>query len=85
VKKKRSELESEGEGDRLSVRAAQANERTKDAKERAARLEVEALSLRAELLRQGARENLLSGKNRTRLVDALKPFAGQAVHQRMKR
>lgn len=53
--------------------------------ERAAALEVEALSLRKELLRQGSRENLMSGNTRIRLVDALKPFAGQVAEVRFGR
>jgi hypothetical protein len=42
-------------------------------------MEIEALSLRMELLRQGPRENLLLGPTRQKLVDALKPFAGQRI------
>jgi hypothetical protein len=50
--------------------------------ERAATLEVEALSLRMELLKQGARENLLVGAKRDKLIASLKPFAGQNVEVR---
>jgi hypothetical protein len=61
---------------------AKANEGAADAKARAAGLEVEALQLRKQLTLQGARENLLSGENRQKLVDALKRFAGQKVDVR---
>ncbi len=52
------------------------------ANERAAKLEVEALQLRMQLLKQGARENLLTGEVRQKLVGALKPFEGQSVEVR---
>jgi len=44
------------------------------------RLETKALSLQKELLAQGPREKLLTNEEtRQELVDALKPFAGQAI------
>lgn len=55
---------------------------TAEAKERAAKLEVEALSLKKELLHLGARENLLSGSLRENLVGSLKPFAQQSIEVR---
>jgi hypothetical protein len=61
---------------------AVANQKAGEANERAASLEVDALRLRKELVLQGARENLLSGDNRRKLVDALKRFAGQKVDVR---
>ena len=66
----------------LQIRLGNATERAGKAEESAAELEVEALSLRKELLRQGPRENLVSGKARTELVDALKPYRGQSVEVR---
>lgn len=59
--------------------AGAANERAGEANERAATLEVEALKLRQQLVAQGPREALLRGETRQKLVDALKPFAGQRV------
>jgi hypothetical protein len=50
--------------------------------ENIANLETEALRLRQQLLVQGARENLITGENRRKLVDALKPFSGQQVDVR---
>ena len=47
------------------------------------RLETKALSLQKELLAQGPREKLLTNEEtRQELVDALKPFAGQAIDVR---
>ena len=70
-------------------KSGEANERTarleieaSSQRERAANLEMEALKLRKELALQGARENLLAGDNRQKLVQALKPFAGQRVDVR---
>lgn len=51
-------------------------------RERAAKLEVEAATLRKQLLVQGPRENLLTGENRQKFVDALKPFSGQRIDVR---
>jgi hypothetical protein len=59
-----------------------ANQRAAEANERAASLEVTALGLRKQLMLQGARENLITGENRRKLVDALKPFSGQHVDVR---
>jgi hypothetical protein len=53
-----------------------------NANERAAALEVEALKLRKELVLQGARENLLTGDRRRKLVEALKQFSGQKIDVR---
>lgn len=53
-----------------------------DANERAAGLEVEAARLRRELMHQGPRANLVAGDARKRLVDALRPLAGQSVDVR---
>ncbi len=50
--------------------------------ERAAKAEADALSLRMELLRQGARENLLVGGARSQLVALLRPLAGQRAEVR---
>jgi hypothetical protein len=63
-------------------RAAEANERAGNANERAVKLELEALSLRKQLMIQGPRENLLYGDNRKELLDALAPFAGQKAEVR---
>jgi hypothetical protein len=60
-------------------RAGHAEERAAGANERSAALEVEALRLRKQLVAQGPRESMLRGEARQRLVDALKPFAGQRV------
>src|ERR1017187_4577402 len=46
--------------------------------ERAAKAELE-------LLRQGARENLLAGAVRSKLIGSLKPFAGQSAEGRFGR
>ncbi|MFZ0798388.1 MAG: hypothetical protein WCA13_02615 [Terriglobales bacterium] len=62
--------------------AAIAEQHAADANARAAGLEVEALQLRKQVVLQGARENLLAGDNRQKLVHALKPFAGQRVDVR---
>jgi len=61
---------------------AKANKGAADANARAAGLEVEALQLRKQLVLQGARENLLSGDNRKKIVEALRRFAGQRVDVR---
>jgi hypothetical protein len=53
--------------------------------ERAAKAEADALSLRMELLRQGARENLLAGAARNKLIASLEPFAGQSAEVRFGR
>jgi len=58
---------------------ASANKEAAEANERSAALEVEALKLREQLVAQGPREALLRGENRQKLIDALKPFAGQRV------
>jgi len=47
-----------------------------------AALEVEALTLRKQLLAQGPRGSLLTGENRRKLVDELKPFAKQKIDVR---
>ncbi len=62
----------------LSVARVEAS----NADERAAKLEVEALSLKRELISQGPRVNLLYGKTAERLIAGLKPFAGQKVEIR---
>jgi hypothetical protein len=64
------------------LKISDAKRAAEEAKEHTAALEVEALKLRKELVMQGARENLLSGDNRQKLVDALKLFAGQKVDVR---
>lgn len=61
---------------------ADANARASEANARASALEVEALKLREQLVAQGPRENLLRGESRKKLVDALKPFAGQRIDVR---
>jgi len=61
---------------------AKANKGAADANARAAGLEVEALRLQKQLVLQGARENLLTGDNRKKIVEALKRFAGQRVDVR---
>lgn len=68
-----AEANAKAEGYRLDI--AKANER-------AARLEVEALKLQGQLLAQGPRENLLIGEKRQKLVELLKPFAGQKIDVR---
>ncbi len=64
------------------LKISDAKRAAEEAKERAAALEVEALTLRKELVLQGPRENLITGENRRKLVDALKPFSGQQVDVR---
>jgi hypothetical protein len=65
-----------------NVIAALADEGAAEANRKAAALEVEALSLRLELLRRGPRENMLVDVTRDKLVAALKPFTGQSVEVR---
>jgi hypothetical protein len=62
--------------------AAEANERAENARERAAKLELEALALRKDLLLQGPRASLLIGDERQKLISTLKPYAGQHVEVR---
>jgi hypothetical protein len=50
--------------------------------ERAAIAEADTLALRMDLMRMGARENLLVGSARSRLITSLKPFAGQGAEVR---
>jgi hypothetical protein len=64
---------------KANARAGEANERASKANERASVLEIEGLKLREQLAAQGSRESLLRGATRQKLVDALKPFAGQRV------
>jgi len=68
-----SAAETKAEGFRLEI--AKANAQT-------AALEVAALKLRGQMLQQGPRGNLITGENRTKLIEALKPFAGQKVDVR---
>ena len=53
-----------------------------EANERAANLEVEALSLKKELVLQGPRVSLLYGKKAEEIIAGLKPFVGQKVEIR---
>jgi hypothetical protein len=51
-------------------------------RERAAKLEVESLKLRGQLQVQGPREKLINGEKRQEFVDMLKPFSGQRIDVR---
>jgi hypothetical protein len=62
--------------------AGEANKAASEANERSTALAVEALRLQKQLMLQGARENLITGENRSKLVDALKLFPGQLVDVR---
>jgi hypothetical protein len=63
-------------------RAASLEIEAANQRERAAKLELEALTLRQQMLVQGPRENLLKGQNRQEFVNMLKPFAGQKIDVR---
>lgn len=79
---KAQDLLSEAKDREKDVKIAEAQRGSAEANERAASLEVTALGLRKQLMLQGARENLITGENRRKLVDALKPFSGQHVDVR---
>ena len=66
----------------LQTDLATTNERAGKANERAANLEVEALSLRMELIKQGPRSGLLYGERRRLFVEQLRQFSGQKVEIR---
>jgi len=68
--------------DRQDEQLKQFNKDLTDARERSAKLEVEALTLRKELISQGPRVNLLYGQTGEKFVAALKLFPKQKVEIR---
>jgi hypothetical protein len=68
--------------DRQEEKIREFDKKLTDAKEHAANLELEAVSLRKELISQGSRVNLLYGKTAETFISELKPFASQRVEIR---
>jgi hypothetical protein len=73
---------SKAKESQLSLDLREKDVKIANANERAAGLEVEALELRKQLQEQGPRAYLLTGDKRRKLVEALKPFAGQKIDVR---
>lgn len=69
--------------DRANKSAQQANSEAERAKNRAQELERESLLLQQQLLAQASRPSLLYGKRSERLIEQLKPFAGQKAEVRI--
>lgn len=82
VSAQREAAEASAKAEKFRLDIATANAAASEANERTATLELESLKLREQLVAQGPRESILRGEIRKKLIDALKPFAGQKVDVR---